>query len=414
MVHQDTLWVGTVSGLTRIALRPPDDDGYFRTLVSAMRYTMDKQDVVNWFLDSVEHRSDVFIPREAANLEFDLAGLDYQRQGNLDFEVEQTTKALPLHQMTWDNFFAILYTSSVTHLQNASATYRIGSFLPAGRYKLKVSAIKSSGVRSLLPDEWIVYKPPYWYQVIWFHLAILAVIFALLWRYYQTQKKLIKTKEEASTLQLMALQSQLNPHFIGNSVNSIQQFLHPPDPYKASEYIALFTRLLRNTMQFSEKTFVRFEEEYNYVREYLEMTKLRLENQFTYELIGKENIPQDALFPSMLLQPLLENATIHGISPDGATHCVLSFSLDMGVVKCQLTDNGLGINYTKNRKLQMPTNRVSKGVTLLQKKISSINILYKMDLALIIEDLSDLGDHNRGTRATITFNLKRNEGKNNA
>lgn len=412
LVHQDTLWVGTVAGLTRIALRPPDDDGNFRTLISAMRYTFEKQDIVNWFMDSVEHRSDIFIPKEAANLEFDLAGLDYQRQDNLDFEVEQTTKALPLHQMTWDNLFSILYTNTVTHIQNDNATYRLGSFFPAGRYKLKVSAIKSSGVRSHLPDEWIIYKPPYWYQVIWFHLAILMAIFALLWRFYQTQKNLIKTKEEASTLQLMALQSQLNPHFIGNSVNSIQQFLHPPDPYKASEYISLFTRLLRNTMHFSEKTFVTFEEEYNYVREYLEMTKLRLENQFTYELIGKEDIPMDALFPSMLLQPLLENATIHGISPDGATHCVLVFSMDMGIIKCQLTDNGLGINYTKNKKEQMAVRRVSKGVTLLQKKISSINILYKLNLALIIEDLSELGGHNRGTRATITFKLRKNEGKN--
>jgi LytS/YehU family sensor histidine kinase len=195
----------------------------------------------------------------------------------------------------------------------------------------------------------------------------------------------------------------MNPHFIGNSVNAIQQFLHPPNPEKASEYISLFVRLLRRTMLYSETPIIVFEEEIAYLREYLLLVQLRFENKFQYTIRGANGVPPDTPIPSMLLQPILENATLHGLAPNGISVLNIEFFFEGERLCCAVTDNGIGIRASEQKKQTEKTERTSKGLELLRKKIQFLNLLYHLDLTLYIEDLSDINAARTGTQVVITY-----------
>ena len=408
LVHQDTLWAATVSGLTRMLLRRPEEHGDFQSLVVAMRYQKDNETTEIYLLDSVQsaqHR-EIVLSADASMLEIDMAGLDFRSRGNLRFEVIQTKLRLPLRWWTLDNLLSTIFVgiksaSDTTIIE--SGTFNLGVHVPPGRYQITVRAIKSSGVASDYPDTRLLMILPDWYQTIWFYLVLWGIAVLVIWRMYRARLEFREMNAAAAILQLQALQAQMNPHFIGNTVNAIQQFLHPPDPEKTSEYITIFMRLLRRTMHYSEETFISFEEEMAYDREYLQLVHLRFENKFRYEIQGADHIPPETLIPSMMLQPALENATIHGIAPEGTSVLCLQFSLENGRLQCVLTDNGIGINASRARKHLFSRERESKGVEMLHKKIQTLNRLYNLDLTLEIQDLSEQDATRTGTRIVITY-----------
>jgi len=238
---------------------------------------------------------------------------------------------------------------------------------------------------------------------VWFWLAVWALLGYVFWRILRARNEYRKMDAAVSELQLQALQSQMNPHFVGNSINAIQQFFYPPNPIRASEYISLFTRLLRRTLSFSDKTFISFSEEKSYVRDYLEMMKLRFDDYFRYEISGEESIAPNTPFPCMLLQPILENATIHGLAPDGVSVIQLHFNHAGEWLECTITDNGAGMHATAERRKASGSTHQSKGLEILQKKVETLNRRYGLGLTLDLFDLSENNPPGRGTRAVIRF-----------
>lgn len=411
LVHGDSLWAGTVSGLTCMRLRSVEETGAFKSLIVNLRYQQNNRPVEVHLLDSISHQNPIRLSPEASNLVFDLTGLDYKCRGNLDFEIVQTKHLLPARWWTVDNLFGWVsngFAGKSDTTREVSGSYSLGAFLPPGNYHFRVTAIKVSGVYSQFPDSRTVLKLPYWYQVLWFQLLVWALVFYVIWRIYRGRMAYREIQATASGLQLQALQAQMNPHFIGNAINAIQQFLHPPNPEKTSEYIAIFMRLLRRTMDFSEKSFITFEEELDYIREYLQLTQLRFEDRFHYAITGAEQIPPDTPIPSMLIQPVLENATLHGIAPEGKAILQLDFKIERDYFYCTLTDNGLGFNETRRLKRLNKVERDSKGLLILHKKTSSLNRLYDLNLHLEVQDLADLENtQGSGTRVTLRYCLSK-------
>ncbi len=406
LVQDDTLWVATVSGLSRMILRQAADRSRMPTYITRLRYQSQGQPLELYLLDSLSSRREIRLPSDASALEMDLASLDYLARGNIHFQVVQTNLLLPFYWWTLDNLLARILAgfnnpSDTTWVE--SGTLNLGLHLAPGRYRISARAFKSKGGQSQLPAEWVLLKRPYWYETIWLYLAVWCALGYGIWRIYRARAAYREINAAASMLQLQALQSQMNPHFIGNAVNAIQQFLHPPDPEKTSEYIALFMRLLRRTMHFSEKTFIPFEEELSYDREYLQLVQLRFEDRFVYKITGAETMPPDTPVPSMLLQPVLENATLHGIAPDGLSQLHLEFSIADDRFQCVLTDNGIGFKETQRQKHLAGMERISRGLNMLYKKIDTLNRLYDLDLSLEVVDLSDQGPGWHGTRVTLVY-----------
>lgn len=406
LVRNDTLWAGTVSGLTRLILRLPEQHGDFATHITDLHYQLSNRKVSLHLLDSLSGRNEVMLPNDAANVELNLAGLDYNSRSNLRFSVVQHQGLLPFYWWTLDNLIAqFSHRMSLPgdSLWAEGGVFQLGAYLPPGYYLVQVTAIGSSGVRSQFPATWTIIKPPHWYEIIWFYVFLWIAIGYVAWRIYQDRLAYQRVRAMASTLQLQTLQAQINPHFIGNAVNAIQQFLHPPDPVKASEYIALFMQVLRQTMHFSAETFVSFAEEISYLREYLHLNQLRFEDRLSYEITGEDQIPKDVLIPTMLLQPVVENATIHGIAPEGSSVIRLHFSRVGSQLRCELTDNGLGYQETQRQKRLAGISRPSKGLLLLQQKIESLNVLYDIDMQFSIQDLAEQDPAQSGTQVIFTY-----------
>ena len=406
LVHEDTLWAGTASGLTRILLHPSGESGNFASYISGIHYQLDNRTVSWHLLDSTSVNHVLQLPTTATNLTLELAGLDFRSRGNMRFIVEEQNLLPPVKWWTFNNLLdwvSSRFTGTKTVIYPDAADYGLGAYLPPGKYQWKVTAVKSSGERSLRPDTWTIVKPSRWFETLWFYLLIWGAVLYGIWHIYRARMTSRELRAAASGLQLQALQAQMNPHFIGNAINAIQQFIHPPDPLKISEYISLFMRLLRRTMLFSEKTFIDFSEELAYEKEYLLLTKLRFEERFRYEINGAESIPAHTPVPSMLLQPVLENATIHGLAPDGLSVLRIDFSYENGQFQCAIEDNGIGIKETQRLKLLSGIERESKGIGMLRKKIITLNRLYDLDIRMEIKDLSESNPLRTGTRVFFTY-----------
>ncbi len=159
-------------------------------------------------------------------------------------------------------------------------------------------------------------------------------------------------------------------------------------------------------MEFSEHHFISFHEEVSYVTDYLEMVQLRFEDRFKYTVSSEPNISADLLFPSMLLQPLLENATIHGLNQDDVSLIEVRFDMIGNWLRCQITDNGIGIEKAKQTRIAPNPHHKSKGMELLFKKIQTLNILYHHDIHLVIQDRKHENPVQTGTKIVISFSLQ--------
>ncbi len=410
LVARDTLWAGTVGGLSYIPLALQSGSDDFGTFVTGLHYQSASRPVFLNLLDSLSpaHRI-IVLPPDAVMATLNLAGLNYRSQGNLSYECVTTKTLTPMlwwtraNLYTWiKNGFRGIPESTIIGDNNLN----FGISFPSGCYHFKITAITTQGAYSRGPDAWTIIMQPHWYNTVWFDLLLWGLIAYAFWLMLHARIDYRKLNIAVSELQLQALQSQINPHFVGNSINAIQQFFYPPNPAAASNYIELFTRLLRRTIILSEQHFNSLEEELAYDRDYLQMIQLRFGHRFQYDIAGADTVPGNLPFPSMLLQPILENATIHGLAPEGISRLVLQFSYADQQLHCSVTDNGMGYNASRLRPTNKPVEQKSKGLELLEKKVIAFNQLYDVGLRLDISDLADeetpgLGT---GTRVVIAFN----------
>ncbi|HEY0678895.1 MAG TPA: histidine kinase [Chitinophagaceae bacterium] len=174
---------------------------------------------------------------------------------------------------------------------------------------------------------------------------------------------------------LAALQSQMNPHFIFNAMNSIQRFTLENDVENANRYISRFSRLLRMVLQHSERNTITLEDELQMLQLYLEIESLRMSNGFSFQIEVDEEIETDAVkIPGMIVQPFVENALTHGLA---ARHgekllTVRFFMPEDHVLLCEVTDNGIGrekASLLKKKKEALLPHQ-SKGIGLVKERLS--------------------------------------------
>jgi ligand-binding sensor domain-containing protein len=189
-----------------------------------------------------------------------------------------------------------------------------------------------------------------WRNSWWFYtlLGILTSGFLTLLFLFRekSMKKEIEVQQKLRTLEKAALQSQMNPHFIFNCLNSIQRFIMDNDKLAAMDYLSRFAKLIRLTLNASTENEISIYDEVKMLKYYLGLEKLRYKNKFTYEVIVDENVDQHNTFLSpLLVQPLVENAIKHGmkdIEEDGIIEVIIS--KDDLVHKILVKDNGSGFS----------------------------------------------------------------------
>lgn len=228
-------------------------------------------------------------------------------------------------------------------------------------------------------------------QIIPYALLIILCALILFYLYYRyNSHKLRKWARDMQTkkIQLRVLLNQLNPHFIFNSLSSIQNLLNKNENEKANAYLTRFSRLTRSILDDSSKDLITIEEEYKLVEDYLQMEQMRF--GFQYNILLDEKIDtHNGQVPPMLLQPLVENAVKHGIVDKRKSGFIEVSFLKKGTdMILKVKDNGNGFD---------PENiSTGKGLELTQNRISLLNTIYKnTPLSFTIEPA------NTGTTATI-------------
>lgn len=224
------------------------------------------------------------------------------------------------------------------------------------------------------------------------------------------QKEIASINQQLAEAQLSALQTQMNPHFIFNSLNSIKGMILVNERQKASRYLSKFAHMIRITLNQSKEIFTTLYENIEHLESYLAMEKLRFDS-FNFTITVDERIDrEETLIPTMMIQPLAENAIWHGLMPkNGEKKLSIHFSQLAGTISCIIEDNGIGINRSRELKQMNRTTHQSVGLSNLRNRIKIMNEKYDMGCSLEISDLGDLNKDNAGTCVVLRFNLITNK-----
>lgn len=214
----------------------------------------------------------------------------------------------------------------------------------------------------------------------------------------QLSSEFERNKVQLLKSQLSSLQLQMNPHYLFNSLNSINDFIISKKPEEASEYLALYARMMRNILRNSDHTFHTLEHELQFCQDYLELESMRFEERFEYHIIRPKH--DDLLqkkIPGMMLQPILENAVWHGMMPlksNGNIRLDASESTNQHII-ITIVDNGKGFNDTEEKQIK----KESYGLSNIRDKIELLHKLYGKKIGFEIENKQQGG----GVKATFTF-----------
>ena len=185
--------------------------------------------------------------------------------------------------------------------------------------------------------------------------------------------------------QLKAIRSQMNPHFVFNSINSIQGLILNEEIQKSYDYLLQFSLLLRNTLDYSKNEFTSLDHEIEYLELYLSLEKLRFQGDFVYTI--ENQVSEDHMVPSIMIQPFVENAIKHGLfHKEGDKKLSIRFFQKEELI-CTITDNGIGRdkaaeikNRQKRKHTSFSTDAITKRMEILQEKYGAKVFYNTVDL----------------------------------
>ena len=222
----------------------------------------------------------------------------------------------------------------------------------------------------------------------------------------ENEIKLLEINRQLAESQLMALRAQMNPHFVFNCLNSIQECIVTKKYGEASDYLNKFAKLFRMVLNNSGRQLVTLEEEMEVLRLYLDLELMRFEKSFRYAIEIDEQLEvEEILIPSMLLQPFVENALWHGLMhKDGERSLTLGFrKVNEEIFECVVDDNGIGRKKSlESRSAQNRNRHESKGLSITTDRI---NLMKKQGYAAaleIVDKIDKMGDP-AGTTVIVTL-----------
>ena len=227
--------------------------------------------------------------------------------------------------------------------------------LEAGNYEVTIEALYNQfPVDDPVEFSIIVHAPLWvrWYMLL-FYLVLCGVVIFVLIRYRIAGIRLkAHQQKEISDAQNKALRSQMNPHFVFNSLNSIQHFIVSNDARKANKYLARFSRLIRRVLDNSDRDLVSVSEEEELLKDYLTLERLRLNEAFDFEIKLDQQIDRlKTKIPTMLIQPFVENAVWHGVAKINYPGKIeVRIELQNSCLVCEVEDNGPGFIASQEKK----------------------------------------------------------------
>ena len=339
-------WVGTSEGLMEI-----DMEKFHQ--FSKIVYPIDELIVMQG--DSIfENQKKITLPFTKNSLSIKFKSFNYCNPSKLKYRYKIDDEA-------WKY-------SPTTELQFASFT--------PGDHIFRISTENEQGTNGPERILFLNIIPPF-YRTVWFYILTAIGSALLLFVFIRRQLNTIRIKQEEKSatqqklveLQQKALASNLNPHFIFNSLNSIQHFINSHNSAEANDYLSKFSRLMRMQLNMADKSFITLHEEISRLEFYLSLEQMRFGEKLTWQIIVDPNIdPYRLEIPNMIIQPFIENAIWHGIMPSDIPGNILLNIQLLAAKKLEITVTDNGVGYGQNKSSIEPGHE-SKGVKLITDRL---------------------------------------------
>lgn len=232
-------------------------------------------------------------------------------------------------------------------------------------------------------------------------LILLAVLTSFLIQFYY-QKKTIKAQKNELNAKQALLRSQLNPHFLFNVLNAIQQFIYmKKDPEIVADLLAKFSRLTRRILNYTQQDFITLEDEINFLKDYMDLQRVRFDQPFEYSIDIDKNLDiSEVLIPPMFTQAFVENSIEHGIMhKQEKGNISIRFKKEQDTLKVELEDNGIGREQSEFFKRNNEHRSLATSITIERLKILEKKFRRKAKLA--IQDVINSQNLVTGTKVTL-------------
>jgi len=378
VVVEENVWLATPKGLIKLPKSIPS-----RNVVPPMIYI---EQLSMW--EQPQPYSDFYqFKHNENNLQINFLGVTYRGRGLFKYKY----RMLGLDS-SW------IYTNS----SNNFARY---PSLPAGKYEFQVKAVNEDGIESEgIAVLQIEIEEPIW-QRVWFLLLVFTLLAFMIFIVVRWRIRLLQKKNEIEKnlreSQLAALKVQMNPHFIFNALNSIQEFILLNEKKLANQYLGKFADLMRMTLDMSNEQTISLQEEIKMLNLYLQLEALRFENLYYNLEIDETLDTANILLPSMLIQPYIENALKHGLlhkKTDRKLH--ISFLKKGQYLECIVEDNGIGRLKSAEMK-KVSKKHKSFAISATQKRLDLLSYGNKKAIQSEIIDLYDEQNKAIGTKVIL-------------
>ncbi len=277
--------------------------------------------------------------------------------------------------------------------------------LAPGSYTFLVKLQNQTIFSDPVSYSFVIAEPFYnrwWFIICVFSLFVVLVLFIYRWQ-LNIQRKRSEQINELNASKLITIQSQMNPHFIFNALNSIQDLVLKGDVEHSYSYITTFSNLVRRTLNYSEKDFIDFDQEIKLLDLYLSLEKLRFKKELNFT-INKNNI-EDVMLPPLLIQPFIENALIHGLlHKEGEKNLIITFELKEKLI-CTIEDNGIGREKAKAIKIRQRPEHESFSGKAIHKRFEILSNVFEGSFGYTYEDLYKDSEA-IGTRVVLTIPVR--------
>ncbi|SFD64652.1 Two component regulator propeller [Chitinophaga sp. CF118] len=323
------------------------------------------------YLNSVKYGDSTFRPDKDYFVHL------YQRKASLEVEFGAIAYDLPELVEYQYNFSSDTSSGWITTMTNIVPFPN----LQPETYKLQVRARKYKSDWSK-PIAITVTILPRWYQEWWARgililLSVSLVFFVLRYivrRIKQGEKRKTEYNRRIAELEAKALTNQMNPHFIFNSLNSVQHLIMEKEEKQALNFLADFATLMRQMLNNSRKSFLSLEEEIAFLTRYIELEKIRFADVFTYQFILDDELKDYTIYiPPMIIQPIVENAIKHGLAPkNGHGRLEVKLILKNDMLYCSVDDDGIGWERANNIKSSRLIKHESTALSVIRERLQII------------------------------------------
>ena len=381
------LWVATTNGIGYWKDALAKDQVNFPTLLTEITYE-NKQEFISL---TDFNQEDISIPKKAKNIRFYFS--------DLSFRNTKDKKYLFKLEEYGDDLEVI----SKNHFKEFPK-------LSPGKYMLEIANLldPSNSTSYKISKEFPFYKTPL------FYFLILSLAALLLYSIHKFRLNKLENKYKAEQIRLLeinsyelkTLRAQMDPHFLFNTLNSIENFILKNDIKRASLYLNKFSTLVRKFLNQSKLDKISLTEVIDTLKEYIELEMMRYEGKFSYSVYIDPNLDPDFInITPVLIQPFVENAIWHGLHPKKNKGILrLKFlSKNDEYIICMVKDDGVGREASKLNKVNTHHFKESMGLQLIKRRLETINKLHNKKGGVDIRDLKTPGENINGTEVVLTL-----------